>query len=85
MGASSNPVLLASVLIAESRKGFVPRSGIPVAIKRLKHRFDPKTPASIVRRWGRIAFEVETLYHHMTSCDKPGEAVKQALIPGCPN
>lgn len=63
MGARGNPILLASVLISESRKGHVPRCGIPVAVRKLKARFDPYSPASVRRRWGRFAFEAETLFH----------------------
>lgn len=79
MGALKNPVLLGAVLISESRKGFVPRSGISVAVKRLKHRLDPLTPASVVRKWGRAAFEAETIFYHMTKKCSADDAVQAIL------
>jgi len=53
VGAMGNPILLASTLVSETRKGLVPRSGIAVSVRKLKGIIDPTSPSSIRRRWGR--------------------------------
>lgn len=58
-GACRNPVLMGATLVAETRKGLRARSGIPVAIRKLKGLLDPGSSSSVRRAWGRAAFEAE--------------------------
>lgn len=58
-GACRNPVLMGATLVAEARKGLRARSGIPVAVKKLKGILDPGSSGKIRRAWGRAAFEAE--------------------------
>jgi hypothetical protein len=72
-------VFLAAVLIAEARKGFIPRSGIPVAVRKLKSQLDPTSTSSIRRRWGRLAFEAEILNQISAGTVSADEAVRVIL------